>query len=161
MGHYMTINFKLNGEDVAVDPSPDTPLLYVLRNDLGVNACKFGCGLAQCGACSVLLDGQSIRSCVTPVIVAEGKNITTLDGLGGKGNPHPIQQAFIDEQAMQCGYCANGIMITAVAFLDKNPNPTDGEIRDALDGHLCRCGAQARMIRAVKKAAKMTDRGAA
>jgi len=153
----MAINFKLNGKDMTVDVSPETPLLYVLRNDLGVNSCKFGCGLAQCGACSVLLDTESIRACVMPVIVAEGKSITTLEGIGNKNHPHPIQQAFIDEQAMQCGYCANGIMITAVAFLDKNTNPSDGEIRGALDGHLCRCGTHTRIIRAIKKAAKIAD----
>ncbi len=158
MGLLMAITFKLNGKDVSVDLSPETPLLYVLRNDLGVNACKFGCGLGQCGACSVLMDGASIRTCIMPVIVAQGKNITTLDGLGNKENPHPIQQAFIDEQAMQCGYCANGIMITATALLEKNPDPTDKEIRNALDSHLCRCGAHTRMIRAVKKAANVISK---
>lgn len=151
----MAIKFKLNGNDVSLDVPPDTPLLYVLRNDLEINGSRFGCGLAQCGACSVLMDGVSIRSCVIPISQAQDKEITTLEGLGSRDNPHPLQQAFIDEQAMQCGYCSNGIMITAAALLAVNPAPSDAEIRQALDGHICRCGTHNRIIKAVKRAAQI------
>jgi nicotinate dehydrogenase subunit A len=150
----MSNQFNLNGKSVSVDVEKDTLLLEVLRNDLGLNGPKFGCGLAQCGACAVLLDGVSIRSCITPVSVAAGRNITTLEGLGDKENPHPLQKAFITEQALQCGYCASGIMTTAAALLSGNPSPTRDEITHALAGHLCRCGAQPRMIRAVERAAR-------
>ena len=149
----MPVDFTLNGNTVRVDVDPTTSLLEVLRNDLELNAAKFGCGLAQCGACAVLLDGASIRSCVTPVSVAAGRNVTTLEGLGDEQTPHPLQSAFIEEQAVQCGYCASGIVMTASAFLDQNPSPTRDEIRTALSGHLCRCGAQPRMIKAVERAA--------
>ena len=149
----MPVDFTLNGNTVRVDVDPTTSLLEVLRNDLELNAAKFGCGLAQCGACAVLLDGASIRSCVTPVSVAAGRNVTTLEGLGDEQTPHPLQSAFIEEQAVQCGYCASGIVMTASAFLDQNPRPTRDEIRTALSGHLCRCGAQPRMIKAVERAA--------
>ncbi len=149
----MPVDFTLNGNTVRVDVDPTTSLLEVLRNDLELNAAKFGCGLAQCGACAVLLDGASIRSCVTPVSVAAGRNVTTLEGLGDEQTPHPLQSAFIEEQAMQCGYCASGILMTASALLDRNPSPTRDEIRTALSGHLCRCGAQPRMIKAVERAA--------
>lgn len=154
------LRFKINQTDVELDLDPATSLLYVLRNDLKLNSPKFGCGLAQCGACSVLLDGVSVRACVTPVAVAQGKQITTLEGLGTKEEPHPLQQALIDEQAMQCGYCASGIMITAAAFLERNPNPSEAEIRQALDDHLCRCGVHTRIIRAVKRAARKIGKGA-
>lgn len=150
----MSISFNLNGKNISTDVDAETPLLDVLRNDQQLNGPKFGCGLAQCGACSVLLDGNSIRACITPVSIADGKNITTLEGLGNAENPHPLQQAFIDEQAMQCGYCANGIIVTAAAFLESNPTPTNTEIKTALSGHLCRCGAQGRMVKAVSAAAK-------
>jgi len=150
----MSIKFTLNGKIVAVDVEQSTSLLEVLRNDVELNGPKFGCGLAQCGACAVLLDGVSIRSCVTPVAVAEGKNLTTIEGLGNREQPHPLQAAFIAEQAMQCGYCASGIMTTAAALLAVNKSPTRDEIRSALSGHLCRCGAQPRMIRAVERAAR-------
>lgn len=149
----MSTKFKLNGKPVNVDFQQGTLLLEVLRNDLELNGPKFGCGLAQCGACAVLLDGVSIRSCVTPVSVVSGKEVTTIEGLGDRERPHPLQKAFIAEQAMQCGYCASGIMTSAAALLDVNPSPTRDEIRDALSGHLCRCGAQPRMIRAVERAA--------
>jgi nicotinate dehydrogenase subunit A len=149
----MPVDFTLNGSAVRVDVDPATSLLEVLRNDLELNATKFGCGLAQCGACAVLLDGVSIRSCVTPLSVVARRNVTTLEGLGDEQNPHPLQSAFIEEQAMQCGYCASGIVMTASAFLDENPSPTRDEIRTALSGHLCRCGAQPRMIKAVERAA--------
>jgi nicotinate dehydrogenase subunit A len=150
----MSSRFKLNGESVSVDVEEDTLLLEVLRNDIGLNGPKFGCGLAQCGACAVLLDGVSIRSCITPVSVVAGRNVTTIEGLGNPAKPHPLQKAFIAEQAMQCGYCASGIMTTAAALLSTNVSPTKDEIRKALAGHLCRCGAQPRMIRAVERAAR-------
>ena len=148
----MGIEFKLNGQSINADVENDTNLLEVLRNDLGLNGPKFGCGLAQCGACAVLLDGVSIRSCVTPVSVVSGKELTTLEGLGDRENPHPLQKAFIAEQAMQCGYCVNGVIMNAAALLARNANPGDNEIRQALDNNLCRCGAQTRMLKAVKKA---------
>jgi len=150
----MSSQFNLNGKSVGVDVEDDTLLLEVLRNDLGLNGPKFGCGLAQCGACAVLLDGVSIRSCITPLSVVAGRDITTLEGLGDKEDPHPLQKAFIAEQAMQCGYCTSGIMTTAAALLSNNPSPTRDEITKALAGHLCRCGAQPRMIRAVERAAR-------
>jgi nicotinate dehydrogenase subunit A len=150
----MSSRFNLNGQSVSVDVDEDTLLLEVLRNDIGLNGPKFGCGLAQCGACAVLLDGVSIRSCVTPLSVAAGRKITTIEGLGDKTKPHPLQKAFIAEQAMQCGYCVSGIMTTAAALLSTNASPTRDEIRKALAGHLCRCGAQPRMIRAVERAAR-------
>ena len=149
----MTIDFKLNGADVSIDVDPRTPLLEVLRNDLELNGPKFGCGLAQCGACAVLLDGTSLRSCVLPVQSVAGKEITTLEGLGTESSPHPLQSAFIELQALQCGYCASGIITTAAAFLEESPSPTDDEIKQALSGHLCRCGAQPRMVKAVARAA--------
>ena len=151
----MATGFNLNGIDVSVDVDPQTPLLEVLNNDLELNGPKFGCGLAQCGACAVLLDGVSIRSCVTPLTAIEGKSITTLEGLGTAENPHPLQTAFIEEQAIQCGYCANGIIITAAALLKVNPVPDELEIKKALAGHLCRCGSQLRMVRAVTLGAKL------
>jgi len=150
----MGIEFKLNGQSINADVEGDTNLLEVLRNDIELNGPKFGCGLAQCGACAVLLDGVSIRSCITPVSVVAGKDVTTLEGLGDKANPHPLQKAFIAEQAMQCGYCASGIITTAAALLSRNVSPTRDEIRKALAGHLCRCGSQPRMIRAVERAAR-------
>ena len=150
----MSIKFTLNGENVDVDVEQSTSLLEVLRNDIELNGPKFGCGLAQCGACAVLLDGVSIRSCVTPVAIVEGKTLTTIEGLGNRDHPHPLQAAFIAEQAMQCGYCASGIMTTAAALLAVNKSPTRDEIRSALSGHLCRCGAQPRMVRAVERAAR-------
>lgn len=150
----MSIKFTLNGKNIDVDVEQGTSLLEVLRNDIELNGPKFGCGLAQCGACAVLLDGVSIRSCVTPVAIVEGKTLTTIEGLGNRDHPHPLQAAFIAEQAMQCGYCASGIMTTAAALLAVNKSPTRDEIRSALSGHLCRCGAQPRMIRAVERAAR-------
>jgi nicotinate dehydrogenase subunit A len=148
------MEFNLNGKPVTLDIDEDTLLLEALRNDVELNSPKFGCGLAQCGACAVLLDGVSIRSCVTPVSVVSGRDVTTLEGLGNKTNPHPLQKAFIAEQAMQCGYCVSGIMTTAAALLSSNASPTNDEIRKALAGHLCRCGAHPRMIRAIERAAR-------
>lgn len=149
----MAIEFTLNGETVGIDVDQQTPLLEVLRNDFELNGPKFGCGLAQCGACAVLLDGESIRSCVMPIASVAGRNVTTLEGLGNKSKPHPLQRAFIDEQALQCGYCTSGIIVTAAALLEKNPSPSNDEIKSALSGHLCRCGAHPRIVKAVAKAA--------
>ena len=129
------------------------PLLYVLRNDLGFNGPKYGCGLGQCGACTVLLNGTPVRSCVTPVSAAVGSEVTTLEGLGTPDQPHPLQQAFLTEQAAQCGYCINGMIMTAAGLLRCNPKPTDLQIREALAGNLCRCGTHVRILRAIKRAA--------
>jgi nicotinate dehydrogenase subunit A len=148
------ISLKVNGTPRVVDTDPSTPLLYVLRDDLGLNGPKFGCGLSQCGACTVLLDGSTTRSCNIPVSAARNRNITTLEGLGSVARPHWLQKAFIEEQAAQCGYCMNGIILTAKVLLDKNPNPTDAEIKKALDNNLCRCGSHLRVIRAIKRAAQ-------
>ena len=153
----MAIEFTLNGKQTSIDVDEKTPLLEVLRNDIELNGAKFGCGLAQCGACAVLLDGKSIRSCVMPISAVAGKSVTTLEGLGSAERPHPLQTAFIEEQAVQCGYCASGIIVTASALLKTNPAPSDGEIKQALRGHLCRCGAQPRMIKAVARAAAATN----
>jgi nicotinate dehydrogenase subunit A len=128
------------------------PLLYALRNDLRLNGPKFGCGLAQCGACTVILDGNAIRSCVTPVTAVQNKQVTTIEGLGTTKKLHKIQQAFVDEQAAQCGYCINGMIMTTKALLDKNPKPNEGQIKQALAGNLCRCGTHIRILRAVKRA---------
>ena len=133
--------------------APDTPLLYVLRNELGLNGPRFGCGLAQCGACTVLLGGRPIRSCATPLSAAASAPITTLEGLGTAEQPHPLQQAFLEEQAGQCGYCIPGIIMSAAALLAEQPAPTDAQIREALNGNLCRCGSHTRILRAVKRAA--------
>jgi len=146
--------FELNSQYVSVEAESDTSLLDVLRNSFELNGPKFGCGLAQCGACSVMLNGASIRACITPISAISDQQITTIEGLGEPENPHPIQSAFIEKQAMQCGYCASGIMISAAAFLNNNPSPSTDEIKTALSGHLCRCGAQPRMIDAVALAAK-------
>ncbi len=145
---------KVNGHVHDVTAPEDAPLLFVLRNDLKLNGPKFGCGLSQCGACTVLVDGQPVRSCVTSMSAVVGSEITTLEGLGTLDKPSRLQKAFMDEQAMQCGYCVNGVMMRAKALLDSNPRPTETEVRQALDGNLCRCGAQNRMVRAVLRAAK-------
>jgi nicotinate dehydrogenase subunit A len=144
----------VNGEEKAVSAAPDTPLLYVLRNDLGLNGPKFGCGLAQCGACSVLRDGTEIRACVTPISAVAGSEITTVEGLGTAERPHVLQTAFIAEQAVQCGYCISGVLIAAAALLKRNPNPSEAEIKQGLDGHLCRCGTHLRIVRAVQRAVR-------
>jgi len=147
------ITLRVNGKARTVDTDPNTPLLYVLRDDLELQGPRFGCGLSQCGACTVIIDGETVRSCSVPVRAARNRNITTLEGLGSVAQPHPLQKAFIEEQAAQCGFCMNGIVLTAKVLLDKNPNPTDAEIKRALDGVLCRCGSHLRVIRAVKRAA--------
>jgi len=145
---------RVNGKTAAVSVEPSTPLLYVLRNDLELNGPKFGCGLAQCGACTVLMDGKPIRSCVTPVAEAAKAQVTTIEGLGSLERLHPLQRAFIAEQACQCGYCGNGMVMSAKALLDRNPAPSELEIKRALDGHLCRCASHNRIVRAVQRAAR-------
>lgn len=151
MAHYP---LRVNGATKTVSVEPDTPLLYVLRNDLELNGPKFGCGLAQCGACTVLVDGRTVRSCVAPVSAVAKAQITTIEGLGTLEKPHPLQRAFIEEQACQCGYCGNGMVMAAKALLDRNPRPSERDIKQALNGHLCRCGAHNRIVRAVQRAAK-------
>lgn len=146
-------SLTVNGRTRVVDVDPTTPLLYVLRNDLELKGPRFGCGLAQCGACSVIMDGDAIRSCVTPVNVAQDRSVTTLEGLGSVAEPHPLQAAFIEEQAAQCGYCMNGMIMNAKVLLDSNPDPSDDAIKQALDPILCRCGSHLRVIRAIKRAA--------
>jgi nicotinate dehydrogenase subunit A len=146
------ISFRVNGKNRVVNADPECPLLYILRNDLQLNGPKFGCGLAQCGSCTVIMDGNAIRSCVTPVNAARNRSVTTLEGLGSTKKLHPIQKAFVDEQALQCGYCINGMIMSAKALLDKNPKPTDSQIKEALAGNLCRCGTHTRIVRAVKRA---------
>jgi nicotinate dehydrogenase subunit A len=142
----------VNGREHEVAAAPDTPLLYVLRNELELNGPKFGCGLAQCGACTVHIDGTPARSCSVPISAVKGK-VTTIEGLGTPDRPHPLQAAFVAEQAAQCGYCINGMIMTASAFLAQNPKPTEQQIRAALDGNLCRCGTHMRILRAVRRAA--------
>jgi nicotinate dehydrogenase subunit A len=148
------ISLRINGTARIVETDPTTPLLYVLRSDLDQHGPRFGCGLAQCGACTVVIDGAAVRSCTMPVSAVGKRNVQTLDGLGTVETPHPLQTAFIDEQAAQCGYCMNGILMTAKVLLDRTPNPSDAEIRRALDPVLCRCGSHLRVIRAIKRAAK-------
>jgi nicotinate dehydrogenase subunit A len=150
----MTISLKVNGSQRAVPAEADTPLLYVLRNDLALNGAKFGCGLAQCGACTVLIDGRAVRSCVTEIGAIGEAEITTIESLGTVDHPHPLQQAFIDAQAAQCGYCINGMIMTAKDLLDRNPHPTAAEVREALAQNLCRCGTHGRIVRAVLLAAQ-------
>jgi nicotinate dehydrogenase subunit A len=154
----MAVSLKVNGAMHSVSAEPDTPLLYVLRNDLELNAAKFGCGLAQCGACTVLVDGRPVRSCVTEVGSLGPSEVTTLEGLGTVATPHPLQRAFMDEQAAQCGYCINGMIMSAKALLDENPHPTEAQVRERLSGNLCRCGTHGRIIRAVLKATQATGR---
>ena len=153
------VKLHVNGVTREVDVEPDTPLLYVLRNDLDQKGPRFGCGLGQCGACTVQIDGAAVRSCLMPVSAATGE-ITTLDGLAKDGKLHPLQQAWIEEQAPQCGYCQNGQIMTAKALLDQNPNPSDAEIRAAMDGILCRCMTYYRVQQAIKRAARSGKAGA-
>src|SRR5690242_18248660 len=149
------MTLKVNGHDHQVDAAPDTPLLYVLRDDLKLNAAKFGCGLGQCGSCTVIVDGKAVLSCVTPLLLLEGREVTTLEGLGSIETPAPIQRAFMDEQAAQCGYCIAGMMMRAQALLRRNLRPTEDDIRDELQSHLCRCGTHMRILRAVHRAAHL------
>lgn len=145
----------VNGQSHWVEVAPDTPLLYVLRNDLNLNGPQFGCGSESCGACTVLLGAKAIKSCQVPVYEATGGMITTLEGLSAAEEFHPVQRAFLEEQAAQCGYCINGMIMTTAAFLWKNPHPTERQIREALDGNLCRCGTHLRILRAVRRAAEL------
>jgi len=154
----MAINLKVNGTNHSVPAEPDTPLLYVLRNDLALNAAKFGCGLAQCGACTVLIDGKAVRSCATPIGNLGNAEITTLEGLGTVDKPHPLQRAFINEQAAQCGYCIGGLIMSAKELLDRKPGASEADVRTALAGNLCRCGTHNRIIGAVLRAAKELGR---
>lgn len=147
------ITLRVNGQAHTVEVEPSTPLLYVLRNDLDLHGPRFGCGLGQCGACTVLIDGNAVRSCVRPVSSVQGVEITTLEGLAQNGKLHPVQQAWIDEQVPQCGFCQNGQILTAKALLDRTPNPTDAQIRQAMQGTLCRCMTYYRVQAAIKRAA--------
>jgi nicotinate dehydrogenase subunit A len=153
------VSLDVNGRAQRTDVEPDSPLLYVLRDNLGLSNPRFGCGLGQCGACTVLVNGEAVRSCMLPVSSAVGKKIVTLDGLGSPERPHPVQQAFIDEQAFQCGYCMNGWVLVTKVLLDKNPSPTDQQIRSGLDGLICRCGSHAAVLGAVRRAADAMKKG--
>jgi nicotinate dehydrogenase subunit A len=145
---------NVNGKSLTVDTDPTTPLLYVLRDDLELNGPKFGCGLSQCGACTIIMDGKTVRSCSIAVSAAQNRKITTLEGLGTVQRPHYVQAAFVEEQAAQCGYCMNSMILTAKVLLDQNPNPSEPQIRSALNANLCRCGSHLRVIRAVQRAAR-------
>ncbi|HWF13686.1 MAG TPA: (2Fe-2S)-binding protein [Candidatus Acidoferrales bacterium] len=147
------ISLKVNGKSRAVEADPSTPLLYVLRDNLELHGPRFGCGLGQCGACTVLMDGNSVRSCMIPASSAQNKNIVTLEGLGSVDHPHAIQAAFVEEQAAQCGFCMNGMVMGAKSLLDKNPHPTVAEIKKSLNSYICRCGTHLRVIRAIQRAA--------
>ena len=149
-----TFTLKVNGADREVSAEPNTPLVYLLRNDLALKGTRFGCGGGHCGACTVLMDGNAVQSCDTPLWSAAVRTITTIEGLGSAERPHPLQQAFLDEQAAQCGYCINGIMMSAAALLQKNRDPSDAEIAAALDRNLCRCGTHVRILRAIRRAAE-------
>jgi len=154
----MSVSLNVNGASRSVPAEPDTPLLYVLRNDLALNGAKFGCGLAQCGACTVLIDGKPVRSCVTAIGTLGNAKITTIEGLGTADKPHPLQKAFIDEQAAQCGYCIAGMIMTAKELLDRNPHVTEADVRQALAGNLCRCGTHNRIVGAILRAAREMGR---
>jgi len=149
-----SIALKVNGQSHVVDVDPTTPLLYVLSDDLALRGPKFGCGLGQCGSCTIIVGGRAVRSCVTPVNTLNGAEVTTLEGLGTIEKPHPIQQAFIDEQAAQCGFCLSGVILTAAALIDRNPRATDSDIQQAMSTVLCRCFAHTRMLRAIKRYAQ-------
>jgi len=149
----MSLVINVNGTSREVTADAETPLLYVLRNDLHLKGARYGCGIGLCGACTVIVDGKALQSCDIPVSAVEGKAITTIEGIGTSANPHPLQREFIEKQAAQCGYCITGIIMSAKALLDAKPNPTDGDIREALAGNLCRCGTHARILRAVRAAA--------
>jgi nicotinate dehydrogenase subunit A len=149
-----SVPLNVNGRATAVEvDDPDMPLLYALRNDLGLHGPRFGCGLGQCGSCTVHVDGEAVRSCITPLsTIGPGQRIVTLEGLGSPENPHRVQKAFMDEQAVQCGYCINGMIMQAAAFLAKSPKPTEAEIKEAMANNICRCGTHVRILRAVKRA---------
>jgi aerobic-type carbon monoxide dehydrogenase small subunit (CoxS/CutS family) len=152
----MPIALRVNGRPHTVDVDPATPLLYVLSDDLALRGPKFGCGLGQCGACTVIARGRAIRSCVTPVSAVEGADLVTLEGLGTVESPHPLQRAFIEQQAAQCGFCLNGVILTAKAFLDQNPKATDAQIQQAMSGVLCRCFTNVRMMQAIQQYREQT-----
>ena len=149
-----TLTVVVNGKRHRVQATPDTPLLYVLRNELRLQGPRFGCGLAQCGACTVHLNGEAVRSCIVPVSAVRGQKVTTLEALATEKNPHPVVEAFIEEGAAQCGYCINGMVMQSVAFLKKNPRPTEAQIKKALNANICRCGTHYRIVRAVERASK-------
>ena len=149
----MAVTLNVNGSRHEVDADPATPLLYVLRNDLALNGAKFGCGLGQCGSCTVIVDGEAVLSCVTPIMLIEGREVVTVEGLGTIDDPGPMQTAFIEEQAAQCGYCIPGMMMRAQALLQKNPTASDADIRAALEVNLCRCGTHSRILKAIHRAA--------
>lgn len=151
----MSLILNVNGKDHEISADPQTPLLYVLRNDLGLNAAKFGCGLGQCGSCTVVIDGKPVTSCVVPIMLLQGRRITTLEGLGSAHAPGPLQRAFIDMQAAQCGYCIAGMMMRAHALLTSDPDPSDAQIRAALEPNLCRCGTHMRILAAVRRASQL------
>ena len=157
----MALELNVNGTSHMIEADPETPLLYVLRNNLALNGAKFGCGLGQCGSCTVMVDGKPALSCVTPILLLEGRAITTVEGLGTVENPGPMQRAFIAEQAAQCGYCIPGMMMRAQALLQANPGATDQAIRDALEVNLCRCGTHMRILRAVGRARKLMRQASA
>ena len=150
----MATTLTVNGKTHAVSADPETPLLYVLRNDLKLKGARYGCGLGQCGACTVIIDGKAVQSCDVPISAVSGKQVTTVEGIANNGKLHPLQEAFITEQAAQCGYCATGIIMSAKALLDANPKATEKEIRTALKGNLCRCGTHQRILHAIQRAAK-------
>lgn len=150
------VRFTVNGAESAIEADPDTPLLYALRNDLSLKGTRFGCGSGQCGACFVLIDGHAVPACDTPLWSVAGKSVTTVEGIAAGEAPHGLQEAFLAEQAAQCGYCTSGILISAAALLSKTPKPTESEVRAALDRNLCRCGSHNRMVRAVLRAAEST-----
>ena len=151
------ITLHVNNQNRTISAEPNSMLLYALRDNLKLHGPKFGCGLSECGACTVIMDGKAVHSCVTPLSATQGRKITTLEGLGTPEHPHPLQQAFIDEQAAQCGYCINGMIMTAKAFLDKNPHPGRDDIQKALNKNLCRCGTHMRIVRAVQRAVAQGD----
>ncbi|HEX2528877.1 MAG TPA: (2Fe-2S)-binding protein [Geminicoccus sp.] len=157
----MAVTLSVNGQSHTVESELDTPLLYVLRDDLGLNGAKYGCGLGQCGSCTVLVDGAPVFSCVTPILLLEGREITTVEGLGTVDEPGPMQRAFIEEQAAQCGYCIPGMMMRAQALLERNPSAGDAEIRAALEPNLCRCGTHMRILKAVRRAGQLMQSAAA
>jgi nicotinate dehydrogenase subunit A len=154
----LATTLTVNGRTHAVAAEPETALLYVLRNDLKLKGARFGCGMGQCGACTVLVDGKPVQSCDFPLSAVAGKSVTTIEGLARNGKLHPLQRAFIEEQAAQCGYCATGIIMTAKALLDTNPRPTEADIRAALKGNLCRCGTHHRILRAIRRAAAESEK---
>jgi len=149
-----SVSLDVNGRQYPANVELDSPLLYVLRDNLGLNNPRFGCGLGQCGACTVLVNNEAVRSCILPVSSAVGKKIVTLEGLGTPEHPHPVQQAFIDEQAVQCGFCLSGVILTAKAYLDRSPKATESDVRNAMSGVLCRCGANTRMLKAIGRYAR-------